>query len=72
MALVKPWGERKSSEELDQAVRQLVSKPITAEDEIIDVFSATGLKKPDISILFHSVRPVFGRSSRIETHKRND
>jgi type I restriction enzyme R subunit len=32
-------------------VRQLVSKAITAPDEVIDVFSAAGLKKPDISIL---------------------
>lgn len=50
-ALVKPSGERKSQEDLDQAVRQLVSKAITAPDEVIDVFSAAGLKKPDISIL---------------------
>lgn len=50
-ALVKPSGERKTQEYLDQAVRQLVSKAITAPDEIIDVFSAAGLKKPDISIL---------------------
>ena len=50
-ALVKPSGERKPQEDLDQAVRQLVSQAITAEDEIIDVFSAAGLKRPDISIL---------------------
>ena len=29
----------------------MVSKAITAPDEVIDVFSAAGLKKPDISIL---------------------
>lgn len=50
-ALVKPSGERRSQEELDQAVRQLVSRAVTASDEIIDVFSAAGLKRPDISIL---------------------
>jgi type I restriction enzyme R subunit len=50
-ALVKPSGERKPQDDLDQAIRQLVSKAITADDEIIDVFSAAGLKKPDISIL---------------------
>ncbi|NLE57670.1 MAG: HsdR family type I site-specific deoxyribonuclease, partial [Planctomycetes bacterium] len=49
--LVKPSGERRSQEDLDQAVRQLVSKAIAAPDEVIDVFSAAGLKKPDISIL---------------------
>ena len=50
-ALVKPTGERKSQEDLDSAIRQLVSKAITAPDQVIDVFSAAGLKKPDISIL---------------------
>ncbi len=50
-ALAKPRGERKSSEHLDHAVRQLVAKAIVPEGEIIDVFSAAGLKQPDISIL---------------------
>jgi len=40
----------KTQEELDTAIRQIVSKAI-ASDEIIDIFSAAGLKKPDISIL---------------------
>jgi type I restriction enzyme R subunit len=51
VALVKPTGERKSQEYLDSAIRQLVSKAITAPDQVIDVFTAAGLKKPDISIL---------------------
>ena len=50
-ALAKPRGERKSTESLDHAVRQLVAKAIVPEGEIIDVFSAAGLKQPDISIL---------------------
>ncbi|GDY08476.1 hypothetical protein LBMAG52_19620 [Planctomycetia bacterium] len=50
-ALVKPSGERKTQEDLDHAIRQLVSKAVSAEDEIIDVFTAAGLKRPDISIL---------------------
>jgi type I restriction enzyme R subunit len=54
MALAKPRGERKSSESLDHAVRQLVAKAIAPEGEIIDVFSAAGLKQPDISILSDS------------------
>jgi len=33
------------------AIRPLVSKAITTEGEIIDVFTAAGLKKPDIGIL---------------------
>jgi type I restriction enzyme, R subunit len=50
-ALAKPAGERKSDEELDAAVRQLVSRAVAASDEVIDIFSAAGLKRPDISIL---------------------
>jgi type I restriction enzyme R subunit len=50
-ALAKPSGERMVGEDLDQAVRQLVSKAIIASDQVIDVFSAAGLKKPDISVL---------------------
>jgi len=51
IALVKPRGLRKTTEELDHAVRQLVAKAIAPEGEIIDVFQAAGLKQPDISIL---------------------
>ena len=47
----KPTGERMTGDDLDHAVRQLVAKAIIASDEVIDVFSAAGLKKPDISIL---------------------
>ena len=43
-------GERKSDEELDHAIRQIVSKAVSS-DEVIDIFEAAGLKKPDISIL---------------------
>ena len=50
-ALAKPAGERQSPEALDAAVRQLVSKAITASDGVIDIFTAAGLKKPDVSIL---------------------
>ncbi len=40
----------KLQEELDSAVRQIISKAI-ASDKVIDIFAAAGLKKPDISIL---------------------
>ena len=51
-ALVKSTlGKGKTPEELDAAVRQLVAKAIVTEGQIIDVFTAAGLKKPDISIL---------------------
>jgi type I restriction enzyme R subunit len=40
----------KSEEDLDHAIRQIVSKAISAEG-VIDLFSAAGLKRPNISIL---------------------
>ena len=43
-------GERKTEEELDHAVRQIISRAV-ASDEVVDIFAAAGLKKPDISIL---------------------
>jgi len=36
--------------DLDHAIRQIISKAV-ATDEVVDVFAAAGLKKPDISIL---------------------
>ena len=41
----------KSPEQIDAAIRQLVSKAITTDGQVIDVFTAAGLPKPDISIL---------------------
>ena len=43
-------GERKTDEELDHAVRQIVSRAVVS-DEVVDLFSAAGLSRPDISIL---------------------
>lgn len=51
-ALNKQSGDnRKTPEQVDAAIRQLVSKAITTEGQVIDVFTAAGLPKPDISIL---------------------
>jgi len=44
-------GAHKTPEQIDAAIRQLVSQAITADAGIIDVFTAAGLKKPDIGIL---------------------
>jgi type I restriction enzyme, R subunit len=41
---------RKADEDLDHAVRQIISK-VVISDEVVDIFAAAGLKKPDISIL---------------------
>ncbi len=39
---------RKTPEQIDAAIRQLVSKAITTEGQVIDVFTAAGLPKPEI------------------------
>jgi type I restriction enzyme R subunit len=50
-ALVKATPEDgKTQEDLDTAIRQLVSRAV-ASDEVVDIFAAAGLKSPDISIL---------------------
>ena len=43
-------GDRKTDEELDLAIRQIVSKALVS-DGVVDIFAAAGLKRPDISIL---------------------
>jgi type I site-specific deoxyribonuclease, HsdR family len=51
-ALNKKSGtSSKTPEQIDAAIRQLVSMAITTDGQVIDVFTAAGLKKPDISIL---------------------
>jgi type I restriction enzyme R subunit len=42
--------EERPEEELDHAIRQIISRALAPEG-VIDLFSAAGLKKPDISIL---------------------
>jgi type I restriction enzyme, R subunit len=49
LAKTTPTGGR-DEEELNAAVRQIVSRAV-ASDQVIDIFSAAGLKTPDISIL---------------------
>ena len=44
-----PGGER-TGEELDMAVRQIVSRAVASEG-VVDIFAAAGLETPDISIL---------------------
>ncbi|HSW62967.1 MAG TPA: type I restriction endonuclease subunit R [Dissulfurispiraceae bacterium] len=43
-------GESRTDEELEHAIRQIISKAVVS-DEVVDIFAAAGLKKPDISIL---------------------
>ena len=42
--------EGKTKEDLDTAIQQIVSRAV-ASNQIVDIFSAAGLKTPDISIL---------------------
>ena len=42
--------EGKTPEQLDAAVRQIISKAVSS-DEVADIFKAAGLSKPDISML---------------------
>ena len=42
--------ERKSDDEMETAIRQIISEAITA-DKVVDVFDAAGIKKPSIEIL---------------------
>jgi type I restriction enzyme R subunit len=49
--LVKAGGrEGRTADEVDFAIRQIVSRAV-ASDEVVDIFKAAGLQKPDISIL---------------------
>ena len=43
-------GDARPAEELDHAVRQIVSRAVNPEG-VVDIFAAAGLEKPDISIL---------------------
>ena len=43
-------GEARPEEELDYAIRQIVSRAVASEG-VADIFAAAGLEKPDISIL---------------------
>lgn len=43
-------GKQRSDEEIDTAIKQILSGAIVS-DEVVDIFDAAGLKKPDISIL---------------------
>lgn len=49
--IVKSSPERELvSDDMGHAIRQIISRAV-ASDEVIDIFKAAGLKKPDISIL---------------------
>jgi type I restriction enzyme R subunit len=43
-------GKTRSDEEIETAIKQILSDAVVA-DEVVDIFDAAGIKKPDISIL---------------------
>lgn len=43
-------GEGKTDEEIETAIRQVIDKALVS-DQVIDIFDAAGIAKPDISIL---------------------
>ena len=43
-------GDARPEQELDHAIRQIISRAVVSEG-VVDIFAAAGLKKPDISIL---------------------
>ena len=50
-ALRKLNHSERDEADLDHAIKQLVSSAVTTHGEVIDVFAAAGMQKPDISIL---------------------
>jgi type I restriction enzyme R subunit len=42
--------EERPEEDLDHAVRQIISRAVSPEG-VVDIFAAAGIEKPDISIL---------------------
>ena len=46
----RAMGEARPEEELDLAVRQIISRAVASEG-VMDIFAAAGLDKPDISVL---------------------
>jgi type I restriction enzyme R subunit len=60
-ALAKGDPDRRAhSDQMDFAIRQIVSRAV-ASDEVLDIFAAAGLKKPDISILDDAFLAEIGR-----------
>lgn len=57
-------GEARSEQELDHAIRRVVSRAVVPEG-VVDLFAAAGLKKPNISILSDEfLAEVWGMSQK--------
>jgi type I restriction enzyme R subunit len=66
-------GDGRRPDELDYAIRQIVSRAV-APEEMVDIFAAAGLKKPDLSILsdefLAEVRGLPQRNLAVETLRK--
>lgn len=66
-------GGRRSREDVEAAIRQIVSRSIVS-DEVVDIFSAAGLERPEISILsddfLEDVRQLPHRNLAVELLRR--
>jgi type I restriction enzyme R subunit len=66
-------GAGQTRADLDLAIRQIVSRAVASE-EVIDIFAAAGLKRPDISILSEEflaeVRELPQKNLALETLKK--
>ncbi|MDP2181166.1 MAG: DUF3387 domain-containing protein, partial [Actinomycetota bacterium] len=66
-------GTGRSPEDIEHAIQQLVSKAV-APGEVVDIFAAAGLGKPDISILsdefLEEVRGLPQRNLAVETLRK--
>jgi len=74
-ALTKHGGTQKklTDEQKEHALRQIISRAVVS-DEVIDIFSATGLKRPDIGVLsdefLEDVRHMKERNLAVELLER--
>ena len=66
-------SSERSPEEIEAAVRQLISRAVSGR-EVVDIFAAAGLEKPDISILsdefLAEVRGLPHKNLAVETLKK--
>ena len=73
-SLSKPTpGDTRHEEDLDHAVRQIISRAVTPQG-VLDIFAAAGLDKPDISVLSEEflaeVRGLPQRNLAVEALRR--
>lgn len=44
-------GTKPTQQQVDEQLKQLISKSVVAEKEVVDIYASLGLEKPDLSIL---------------------